>query len=41
MGWSLLGVVLIELAVDVLNTVGWRLTFALEEAPHTVRLAFS
>lgn len=31
MGWSLLGVVLIELLVDVINTVGWRFTFTPED----------
>jgi uncharacterized protein (TIRG00374 family) len=31
MGWSLLGVVLLEVGIDLLNTIGWRYTFALEE----------
>ena len=31
MGWSLLGVVLLEFGVDVLNTIGWRYTFPIEE----------
>lgn len=31
MGWSLLGVVLIELVIDVINTFGWRFTFNPEE----------
>src|SRR5574340_1534804 len=31
MGWSLLGIVLLEFGVDVLNTIGWRYTFPIEE----------
>lgn len=31
MGWSLLGLVLLELGIDLLNTIGWRYTFPLEE----------
>lgn len=31
MGWSLLGVVLLELGIDVLNTISWRYTFTIEE----------
>ena len=31
MGWSLLGLVLLEFGVDVLNTIGWRYTFTIEE----------
>jgi len=31
MGWSLLGVVLLEIGIDLLNTIGWRYTFPIEE----------
>ncbi|MBP1685810.1 MAG: conserved rane protein of unknown function [Deltaproteobacteria bacterium] len=31
MGWSLLGLVLLEVGVDALNTIGWRYTFPIEE----------